>query len=88
MIVYELPLLPNDTASETFLHKIGSVVKCWLDIYCWGAGPVVTGRIHDNGQNVYNLLFKQEVAVAPVLFLIAVLKEVFIRIILYSALII
>jgi len=21
--VYELPLLPNDTASETFLHKLG-----------------------------------------------------------------
>jgi len=23
--VYELPLLPNDTASETFLHKLGAV---------------------------------------------------------------
>jgi hypothetical protein len=24
-IVYELPLLPNHTASETFLHKSGAV---------------------------------------------------------------
>jgi hypothetical protein len=23
--VYELPLIPNDTASETFLHKFGAV---------------------------------------------------------------
>ena len=24
-VVYELPLLPNNTASETFLHKSGEV---------------------------------------------------------------
>jgi hypothetical protein len=25
VIVYELPLLPNNTANETFLHKLGAV---------------------------------------------------------------
>jgi len=49
--VYELPLLPNSIASETFLHK-SSGAKCWLDIYHWGAGLTGTGRIRDIGQNV------------------------------------
>jgi hypothetical protein len=38
--VYELPLLPNNTASETFLHKLG-VAKSWLDIYHWDASLAV-----------------------------------------------
>jgi hypothetical protein len=40
--------------------------RCHLDIYRYGAGPAVTDRIHNTGQNVYNLLFKQEVAATPV----------------------
>jgi len=30
--------------------------KCLLHIYHWGAGPEVTGRIRDTGQNFYVLL--------------------------------
>jgi hypothetical protein len=55
-----------DTASETFLHKSGALRTADWIFTVWGAGPAVTGRIHDMGQNVYNLLLKQEVAVAPV----------------------
>jgi len=40
--VYELLLLPNNTASETFLHKPCSA-KSWLDIYHWDASLVVNG---------------------------------------------
>jgi hypothetical protein len=40
--VYELPLLPNNTVSETFLHKL-SGAKSWLDIYHWDASLVVIG---------------------------------------------
>ena len=50
-IVYELPLLPNNTASETILQKIGSGAKCCLDIYDLGPDLAVTGRIRDIGQN-------------------------------------
>jgi len=41
-------------------------VKCRLDIYHWGAGLAVTGRIRDNGQKPQNFLFKQEIGAAPV----------------------
>jgi hypothetical protein len=81
-IVYLLPLLPNDTASETFLHKSRRDAKFWLDIYQWGASLAFTGRIHDIGRKFYNLLFKQEVVAAPsyfqIFFLIAFLNEAFI----------
>jgi hypothetical protein len=46
--VYELPLLPNNTARETFLHN-QERCEVWLDIYHWGAGLAVTGRIRDIG---------------------------------------
>ena len=36
--VYDLPSLPNDTASETFFTQTGRNTKCWFDIYLWGAG--------------------------------------------------
>ena len=36
----------------TIFTQIGSGGKCWGDIYHWGAGLAVTGRIIDNGQNV------------------------------------
>jgi len=49
--VYELPLVPKNTASETILQKIGSGAKCWLDNYDLGPDVAVTGRIRDIGQN-------------------------------------
>jgi len=56
--VYELPLLPNNTASETFLHKSRRDAKYWLDIYQWGTGLAVTGRIHNNGRKVLQPYFQ------------------------------
>ena len=50
--VYELSLLPNNTANETFLHKSGAVRSVdWIFIVR-GAGLAVTGPIRDIGQNV------------------------------------
>ena len=43
-----------------------SVVKCSLDIYRWGAGLAVTGRIRDIVQNVLQSSFEQEAAAATV----------------------
>ena len=51
-IIYELPLLPNNIASDSLFTHIRSCAKCWLDIYHWGASLAVTGRIRDIGQNV------------------------------------
>jgi len=45
-------LLPNKTANETFVHKSGAVRIVDSDIYHWGAGLAVTGRIYDIGQKV------------------------------------
>jgi hypothetical protein len=65
-IVCELPLLPNNAASETFLHKSGAVrsvdrvfiiaVPAWR----WLGEYVTLDR------TFYNLLFRQELAAAPV----------------------
>jgi len=63
-IVHELPLLPNNTSSEAFLHKSGEM---WCVDWIFnhrGAGLVVTSRIYDTGQN--SLLFKQKVQAAPI----------------------
>ena len=49
--VYELPLLPDNTAVKHFYTNRGGA-KCWLDIYGWSVGLAVTGRIRDIGQNV------------------------------------
>jgi len=38
--------------------QIGSDAKCRLDIYHWGAGLAVTGRIRDNGQKVLQSAFE------------------------------
>jgi len=40
-----------------FYTKIGSGAKCWLDIYQWGAGLEVTGRIRDIGRKVLQSSF-------------------------------
>jgi len=56
--VYELPLLPNNTASETFLHKSGEVRSVdWIFVIGVPAWAV-TGQIHDIGQNVLQSSFQ------------------------------
>jgi hypothetical protein len=64
-IVYEFPLLPNNIVNETFLHKMGSSAKCRLDVYQWGAGLAVTGRVRDIRRNVLQYSFKKEAVAAP-----------------------
>jgi len=81
-VVYELPLLPNNTASETFLYKSGGVQSVnW--IFChWRASLAVTGRIRD-GQNVLQSSFQTGSSSSPsychIIFIIAFVKEAFIR---------
>ena len=59
--VYKLPLVPNNTASETFLY----CVKCGLGIYHWGAGIAVIGRICGIGQNVLQSSFQRGSSSSP-----------------------
>jgi hypothetical protein len=65
-IVYELHLVPNNSLSEIFLHKLGAVQSVdWIFItgalaWQW-LGEYVT--MH---KTFYNCLFKEEVAAAPV----------------------
>ena len=47
----EIMLLPNNTASETFLQKSGAVQVFTGDLPM-GHRPVVTGQIRKTGQNV------------------------------------
>ena len=49
--VFELPLLPNNTASETFVHK-SEQCEVLTGFYHSGASLAVTGRIRDIGNNV------------------------------------
>jgi hypothetical protein len=55
------------TLQWNIFKQIGSSAKCWLDIYHWGAGLAVTGRIRDIGQNVERLLLKQEAVAAQLM---------------------
>jgi hypothetical protein len=81
-IEFELSSLPNNTASGSFL-LIGRGAKSWQDIYHWGAGLAVTGRICDIGQNVLQSSFQTGSSSSPSyfhsFFLIAFLEEAFIR---------
>jgi hypothetical protein len=45
--------------------QIWSGAKCGLDIYHWGAGLAVTGRIRDIGQNVVKSTFKTGASNTP-----------------------
>jgi len=63
--VYKLLLLSNNTASETFT-QIGSIVKCWLDIFRWGADLAVTGRICDTGRKALKTSFQTAISSSPV----------------------
>jgi hypothetical protein len=52
-----ITLLPNNTASETIVHKsegCGVFTTC----YHWGAGWAVTGQIRDTGQNFLQYYFQ------------------------------
>ena len=64
--VYELPLLPNDTASEIFLHKSGAV-RCvdWIIITGTAAWRCL-GEYVILDKTFCNLLFQQEVVAATV----------------------
>jgi hypothetical protein len=62
--VYELPLLPNNTAVKHF-YTNRSVAKCCLDIYRWGAGLVVSGRIRDIGHTDLQASFEARSSSIP-----------------------
>ena len=55
-----------------------SVAKCRMDIYHWGAGLAVTGRIRDIGQNVLQSSFRTENSSTTTI-LTAFLEETFVR---------
>jgi len=65
------------------LTQIGGSAKCWLDIYRWGAGPAVTGRIRDIGQNILDSSFQTGSSSSPSYFQIflriAFRQEAFLR---------
>jgi hypothetical protein len=77
-IEFELSLVPNNTASGSFLFN-GSGAKSWQDIYHWGAGLAVTGRIRDIGQNALQFSFQTGSSSSPgyfhIFFLIAFLER-------------
>jgi hypothetical protein len=83
-IVFELLLLQNNTASETFFYANWIGAKCCLPIYYWGAGLAVTGRIHDIELNVLQSSFQTEISNSrsyfKIFFLIAFLEEVLLEI--------
>jgi hypothetical protein len=66
--------------SEIFLHK-SERAKCWLDIYRWGTGLAVTGRIRDIGQHVLQSAFgsNRSPIYCHIFYLIAYLEGAFIR---------
>jgi hypothetical protein len=61
-IAYELPSLPNKTASETFVHKVRAMRSVGR-IYIIGAMTWRWPRELD--KTFYNLLFKREVEATP-----------------------
>jgi hypothetical protein len=64
-IVYELPFLPNNTASETFLYKSGGVWSVYWIFYHWCASLAVTGWISDIGWNVLHPSFQTGSSTSP-----------------------
>jgi hypothetical protein len=72
--VHELPLLPNNTASETFLHKwVRS--KCWLLFIKGAPAWRWLGEYVTLDETFYNLLFEQEVVAAPSYFHVVCLNS-------------
>jgi len=88
-IAYELLLLANNTASETFLHKSGAVRSADYWIFITSAGLAVNGRIRDSGQNVLQFSFQTGSSNSPSYFhifcIIAFLDEDCIRYKIYVA---
>jgi len=63
--VYELPLLPNNTASETFLHKSGEV-RSVDGIFITGASAWrYLGEHMTWNKTFYNLLFQTGSSSSP-----------------------
>jgi hypothetical protein len=78
-IVYELLLLLNNTASETFLHKSGALRSVdWIFI-TGEVGLAVTGRIRSIGQYTLHTSFHTGSIISPkfchIFFLIPFLEE-------------
>jgi len=66
LTVYELPLLANNSASGTFMHKSGAVRSVdWIFII-GGAGLAVTVRVRDIGQNVLQYSLQTGSSSSPV----------------------
>jgi hypothetical protein len=57
--VYDLPLLPNNTASETFLHRLGAL-RIIDYIYHWGARLAVTGKYVTLNKTFYKFLLNRK----------------------------
>jgi hypothetical protein len=74
--VYELPLLPNNTASEIFLHESGGIFIIGVPAWWW-LGEQVTGK------NDLQPSFYTGISSCPsychIFFLIAFLQEPFIK---------
>jgi hypothetical protein len=88
-VVYEVPLLPNKYASETFWHKsVAAQSGDWVFI----AGAPAIGQTFDNGENVLHCSFQTGSSSSPrcfhVFFLIVFLEDTFTRYVLHCALII
>jgi len=64
--VYELPLLPNNSASETFVHKSGAVRSVDMIFIVGVPAWRWLGEYVTLDKTFYNLLFEQEVAATPV----------------------
>ena len=58
-------------------HSYNNWERCWQDIYHWGAGVAVTGRIRDTGQNVL-LSYFQTASTSNLFFFMAFYADVFI----------
>jgi hypothetical protein len=81
--VYKLSLLPNTSATETFLHKSGAVRSVWVDIIIEVRAWLRLVEYVTMDKTWYNLLFEQEVVAAPsyfhIFFLITFLEDAFNR---------
>ena len=71
------------TTKRNIFTQFGNGTKCWLEIYHWGAGLAVTGRIRGIGQNVLEPSFIRGRSSSPsycqIFFLFAFLEEALIR---------
>jgi len=83
-IVYELTLLPNNIACETFLHKHTDIRRAFCILITGPAASLaVTRRIHDIGQNILQSSFQtgssSSLSYCHIFFLISLVEEALIR---------